>query len=575
MDDKAHSPAISASAQENSPAPGPRRSFLVNFPRWYRWGNYATVGFLIFLVLAVAVVWLSPYQPVGRSIPWMVTVSAAIVATAVSWLWLVCFSPFSSGQVMGYAGALAIVVLGLAGSVRRIDLTGDIFPVVEFRWNPSREERVRQHLAVTAAQAHDLPAVEIPIIAAPEDAPAYRGAARDGVVIGPPLREDWTEHPPTALWEADIGEGYSAFACVGDRLVTLEQRGPQEALTCYDAKTGLQRWAYEWESRFDEGMGGPGPRSTPTIAGDRVYALGANGDLICCDLATGKLVWKINALKENQLQNSHWAMTSSPLIHDGLVIVNVGGPQGTAGPLLAAYNKQTGNLVWKSTGVVAMADEKAATSSDHQAVPGENGAGYSSPVLVKLAEVEQIVILDGFGLRGCDPANGQQLWFHPFKNDPLINVAQPLFFEKDRIFLSASYLVGCEMLQISCADEQWAVKSLWASKALRCKFTSPIAVDERIYGLDEGIMVCVDAQSGNRLWKGGRCGHGQLLLTNGRLLVLTEAGDAVLLRPNPQKYDELARFPALSGAKNWNPPTLVRGRLYVRNHLRMAAFDLR
>ena len=576
MDDT--QPPVTANGSTDAPSPAtphaPKR--FLNWPRWRTWGNGLYVGTLVFLVFAVTVVWLSPYQPVGRSIPWMVTQSAALLAVLMTWLWLVFAANISWGEVSIFAGALTLVMISAASSVRRIDLTGDIFPVFEFRWEPTREERVRQHLAATAAQAAKLTPSDIPIAAEPEDAPAYRGIGRDGTVIGPKLREDWNEKPPRPVWEGEIGEGYSAFACVGNFLVTLEQRGPQEALVCYDVATGLQLWADEWASRFDEAMGGPGPRSTPTIDGKLVYAFGANGDLLCRELATGKEVWQTNVLKKYELKNTTWAMASSPLVNAQQVIVDAGGGDPAAGPLLIAFDKLTGELAWKSSGVKAMVDVASGAGSHDKAAEGENGAGYASPVLVKLAGVEQILILDGFGVRGVDPTNGQQFWFHPFRNGPLINVAQPIVLEGDRVLVSASYDIGSEMLQISRdEDENWAVKSLWKKKSLRSKFSSPIVCDGLIYGVDEGIMVCLDPHDGTRLWKGGRCGHGQLILTNDQILVLTESGDAVLVRPNPQKYDEICRFPALAGDKNWNPPTLVRGRLFVRNHLRKAAYDLK
>jgi outer membrane protein assembly factor BamB len=290
--------------------------------------------------------------------------------------------------------------------------------------------------------------------------------------------------------------------------------------------------------------------------------VGALGDCCRLSLRDGQPAWRINILKKHNAPNTEWAVTSSPLVVDDLVVLNPGGPRGDG---LAAYHRDTGKLVWAAEGV-----------KGHQAGSISNRPGYSTPMLVNLLGVRQILMFDGTGLRGYVPETGQRLWEYAHENGAGVNVAQPILFDDGRIFISCSYDLGCAMVQVKRDGDAWSTSNLWKSPNLnlRCKFTSPVLHDGFLYGLDEGILVCLDPATGERKWKKGRYGHGQLLLTNGQLLVHTEDGRAGLIDPNPKGLREVTSFRTLDDAKNWNPPALVRGTLYVRNHHEMAAFDL-
>jgi outer membrane protein assembly factor BamB len=189
--------------------------------------------------------------------------------------------------------------------------------------------------------------------------------------------------------------------------------------------------------------------------------------------------------------------------------------------------------------------------------------------------VRQILLLDGEALAGYDPASGNELWVHPWPCYMHINVAQPVVLDGDRVFISSGYDVGCAMLRITKSGDKWSAAELWRNKAMRCKFTSPAYHDGHLYGMDEGILACVDAADGKRKWKGDRFGNGQLLIAGGTLIIGDEAGKLVIARASPDKYQELGRVQeALPGRKNWNHLTVARGRAYVRNHFEMACFDL-
>ena len=542
------------------------------------WGNVAVGAWLAFVFVGQIVLWFVMDMPFGRSIPVMVTYSMGIVTVFVLLAWLAFFAPLRRSIGMALAGLLLIPIIGFAASIRQVHFTGDIEPVLTFRWEPTQEERLAAFRRQTAS-AEPVAVVDLPQ-AQPEDMPEYRGVNRDGVVIGPPLSENWSAHPPRELWRHPCGGGYASFAAVGNLLVTIEQRGGNESVVCYDADTGGELWSHEYPASFFEGMGGPGPRATPTIEGADVFSLGAMGDLYCLDLATGEPRWNVNILTGNGLVtvddrgqtiplNAVWAMSSSPLIVDEKVIVNAGGPEGNG---LVAYDRTDGKVIWKGDGLDAPVINKGSL----------NRAGYSSPQLETLAGVQQVLIFDGVGLRGCSLETGDQLWFHQFDDGEgpgRINVAQPLMLPDDRIFISASYGRGSALLQVARTGETWSVvrDGDFEKLTMRCKFASPVLHQGVIYGLDEGLLMAIDAKSGKRLWKrdrGAQYGHGQILLTGDRLFLLSEKGELVLVNASPDAWQELARLPVLHGEKTWNPPILVRGRAYVRNHLEMAGYDL-
>ena len=564
-----------APAEQGTPAPTTLWSQIC---RWATWGIWGTIA-----LFAISQIFLQNWDsPFGKSIPNMIAESMLVVGILLVLIWVALFSRWS----LLTKAAVLIPAFGLIGgfvaSIRSMDLNGDIGITFEYKWQPTQAERVAAHRAQQATIPSEAPIAALPAIT-PEDMPAYRGVNRDGVVIGPQIRTAW-DTAPKPLWQQPVGEGYASIAIVGDLLVTIEQRETNEAVVCYQASTGRELWSHKYPAKFWEAMGGPGPRSTPTIDGDLVVAQGAEGELVCLELATGQVRWSKNLLKQFNLPNTQWGLTSSPLIIENRVIANAGGRRGDG---LVAFDRSSGDVLWTSAGLTASAAaEPVATTTTappamdeagHAAVPeaGQNRPGYSSPTLVTIHGVLQILNFDGTGLRGHDPDSGKELWFHPHENGPAVNAGQPILFDDGRVFISCSYDIGCAMIQITHEGEAWGVTKLWENKNMRCKFTSPVLFEGNIYGLDEGILVCLDPQTGDRKWKKGRYNHGQLMLTNGILVVLTEDGRCVFVKPNPQGLQELGEFPALSSDyKTWNPPALVRGKLYVRNHHDMAAYDL-
>jgi len=548
--------------------------------RFARWGTWGVFGTLAAFLISQPFLW-SWDSLFGPSIPALVTQSMAIVSVPLLMLWILAFSQWSwTGKLLGLL-PFVLLIGGLFTSIRGFDPSGDVWLDPIWVWEPTQAERIAEHKAQTGESGTAASVVTVEPIT-PEDSPAYRGANRDGIVIGPELRSDWPT-PPKALWQRPVGGGYASMAVVGNRLVTIEQRDDDEVVVCYEASTGHELWLHSYKAKFVEAMGGPGPRSTPTIDGDLVFAQGAEGELVCLELGTGQVRWSKNLLKLFDLPNTQWGITSSPLVVDQKVIANAGGRRGDG---LVAFEIATGELVWKGAGLslsktdAAAAPAPATPATDDSghaqiAESEQNRPGYSSPMLATFLGVRQIINFDGTAVRGIDPDTGRVLWFHPYENGPAVNVAQPILFEDGRVFISASYGVGSAMIRVEREGDSWKIETLWDNKNLRCKFTSPILCDGYIYGLDEGILVCIDPKTGERRWKRGRYYHGQLMLTNGLLVILTEDGRCVFVKPNPDEHQEIGQFQALSDDhKTWNPPALVRGKLYARNHHDMACYDL-
>ena len=459
--------------------------------------------------------------------------------------------------------ALAIATAGILYAVfdLRIELAGNgLRPIVTF--GDTEEHYDTLELNRSQHYSRLLPAGPPPVAAsdaAAADVPDgaddiywtdFRGPRRDGRYTQTAVRTDWSAQGLDPLWAQPIGGGYASFVVARGRAFTIEQRRDQEVVTAYDAATGRELWNHAWDAHFQESMGGPGPRATPTWHAGRVYALGAGGELRCLDAGSGELLWRRNILEDGGADNLPWAMAAAPLIVDDLVVVQ---PGGTTGWSVAAYDRTTGEIAWH-----ALDDVQA----------------YTSPMLVDIAGRRQIVTVTAERAVGLDAADGAPLWEYPWTPPVVPNMAQPIVFGGNRVFLSAGYGYGAAVIEVQPAGGRFTVEEIWRNNRMKNNFSSAVLHDGYVYGMDEAILACVDAATGELQWKGGRYGHGQLLLAGDHLVILTERGDLALVRATPERHEEVAFSPALEG-KTWNVPALAEGRLLVRNARQMAAFDLR
>jgi outer membrane protein assembly factor BamB len=461
----------------------------------------------------------------------------------------------------------------------RVELSGGGFPRLVFATDHDTQaeiiarHRAAQRAAAPAADAARQPAPLTPVVdaesspsaAAPvaTDAPAlgapaplppywtdFRGPRRDGHYRERPLLPEWPAGGLTPMWKQPSGAGYASFVAAHGRAFTIEQRGREETVAAYDVDTGRELWTHSWPALFRESMGGDGPRATPTWSDGVLFALGATGELRALDDATGRQLWRTNILEDADAPNLPWGMAGAPLVTRTFVIVAPGGSNGHS---IVAYDRATGRRAWSSQ---------------------NERAGYASPMLATLGGREQVLVFTGVGLLSVAPEDGARLWFHPWRTNADINAAQPVVISENRVFLSSGYDVGGAVLEISNAPGGFTAREVWRNNRMKNRFASSVLHDGHIYGLDESILACIDAATGELKWKGGRYGYGQLVLAGDRLIVLTERGELVLVAANPERHEELARFSALEG-KTWNPPAIADGVLLVRNIQEMAAFDLR
>jgi outer membrane protein assembly factor BamB len=448
---------------------------------------------------------------------------------------------------------------------------------LEWRWTPTAEERLLARasdetldsaprgpaLPSSAPTAAATPKESTALSAAPGAAeiepvapaaaemfavwPGFRGPDRDSVIHGVRITTDWVASPPVELWRRPIGPGWSSFAVRGDLLYMQEQRGEDEIVACYNLTTGTPVWVHRDATRFWESNGGAGPRATPTLSGGRVYAFGATGILNALDAGNGAVVWSRNLPSDTGVTVPGWGFAGSPLVVGDVVIVAASGA-------LVGHDVATGERRW---------------------FVKSRGGSYSSPHLLTVDGVAQVLLMGGAGAISVAPADGTVLWEHPWPGAPMV---QPAVMAGGDVLLSTADAMGglgTRRIAVARRSGGWAVEERWATRALKPFFNDFAVHKGHAFGFDGSILACIDLEDGQRKWKGGRYGNGQLLLLPDQdvLLVLSEEGELALVKATPDQFTEVARFPALDG-KTWNHPVLVGDVLLVRNGEEMAAFRL-
>jgi outer membrane protein assembly factor BamB len=511
----------------------------------------------IVLLCGIVVAWAQLGERTGQS-RFLFSAQTIFVGLVLLVVWFAALSrvPWKPRLI----GVAVIVLAVAAGSqVLRIrGVTGNLVPIVTWKWQAEPDELLgtlsfsASNEAGSAVEDDEssVASFEAENESVPDhDYPQFLGPNRDATVRGIALARDWEGSPPREVWRREVGAGWSSFAVRDGMAVTQEQRGPHEMVVAYDLATGDVLWAHSDPERFEKTIGGIGPRATPTISDGRVYTLGATGLLNALELATGEKIWSRNILEDAGASSPDWGKSCSPLVVDGLVVVSAGGPDGKS---LLAYDIETGQLAWGG---------------------GRDASGYSSPLIATLSGVRQIVIFNKGSVSAHDPANGDELWSFPWP-EMQPNVAQPLPLPGDRLLVSSGYGVGSKLLEIGGdAQAGLEVDVVWESPRLKAKFTTVVHHEGTVYGLDDGVLVALDPETGERRWKRGRYGHGQVLLVGDLLVVQTEDGEIVLVEANPNRHVELGRIEVVDG-RAWNTPALVGPYLLVRNDREAVCLEL-
>lgn len=445
--------------------------------------------------------------------------------------------------------AAAAVMVGCAGvftGIRVDALDGNLLPILSWRWSPTSEDLLAASTPLRQTESQDVPV--FPLEPGPNDWQGFRGPARDGRVAETSFSADWANDPPREVWRRRVGLGWSSFAVIGDYVFTQEQRGTDELVVCYHAETGDEVWVNRIPARFDEAMGS-GPRATPEFHQKNLYSLGATGVLQCMQASTGNTIWKRDLIEDTGAKLPTWGFSSSPLIAGDLVIVFTGASNGKS---VVAYNKTSGDLAWSA---------------------GEGSHGYSSAHLAPIDGVLQVLMASNFGLQSFAPETGTVLWEHPWDLSGNPRVVQPLVADDGSVMIGTSFGKGTRRLRVQKAESSWNIEEQWTTKRFRPYFNDSVYHKGYCYGFDGNRVVCIDAATGARRWKGERYGGQMLLISDmDMLLVLSEKGDVVLIQAVPEEYNEIAQFKALNG-KTWNHPVVAQGKLFVRNSEEAACFE--
>ncbi|MDQ2856524.1 MAG: PQQ-like beta-propeller repeat protein, partial [Acidobacteriota bacterium] len=362
-----------------------------------------------------------------------------------------------------------------------------------------------------------------------QDWPQWRGPNRDGISKETGLLKQWPAEGPPLAWKAKgAGSGYSSFAIAGGRLFTMGLRGSREYVIAFDVADGKEVWATPHGGAFHNDRGN-GPRGTPTVDGDRIYALGGNGDLSCLETRTGKVVWTMNVLQKFGGQNITWGISESPLVIGEKVLVNAGGQ----GASIVALNKKDGSLIWKSQN-----DEE----------------GYSSAIAVDAAGGTQVVFFTATRAVGLDLADGKLRWEYPHPSNNTANVATPIA-RGNRVFISSDYGTGGGLVEIK-ADGK--AQEVYFTKEMKNHHSSSVLIGDYLYGFSSSILTAMKFDTGEVAWKDRSVGKGSLVYADGNLYCLSENGVVGLVEATPTGYKEKGRFHiAQESLPTWTHPVVA------------------
>lgn len=377
--------------------------------------------------------------------------------------------------------------------------------------------------------------------------PQWRGANRDGISKETGLLKQWPAEGPPLAWKASgAGRGYSSVSISNGKLYTMGLRGDREFVVAFDVATGKEAWATAHGSAFRNDRG-DGPRGTPTIDGDRVYALGGAGDLSALDARTGKIVWTKNILREFGASNIVWGISESPLVLGNKVLVNAGGRDAS----IVALNKADGSVIWKS-----QSDE----------------AGYSSAIPVDINGITQVVFFTAQRAVGLDSKDGRLLWEYERPSNNTSNAATPIV-RGNRIFISSDYGTGGGVVEIKPDNK---AQEIYFTKDMKNHHSSSVLIGDHLYGFSSSILTAMKFDTGELAWRNRSVGKGSLVYADGHLYLLSENGVVGLVEATPAEYKEKGRFRIpQESLPTWAHPVVAGGRLYLRDQDTIYAYDVR
>ncbi|MEA3462283.1 MAG: PQQ-binding-like beta-propeller repeat protein [Bacteroidota bacterium] len=510
-------------------------AFFSRAPRFERWS--APLLMLIAMILTSRLLHESIQT---GNMGMMFAIYATPVLCLAFVLWAVVCRHLGTGPRRILMMVSILLACGIWILVRSDGIFGYGVPDFTWRWAPTSEER----LLATAVMEASEPMSSLDGTEAGYHWPGFRGINRDGIIHDLKIETDWSASPPVELWRRPIGPGCSSFAVRGNMIYTQEQRGEEEIVSCYYLVTGEPVWKHRDQARFWDSHVGAGPRSTPTLADSCLYTLGATGILNALDVVNGNLLWSRNAAADTDTETREWGYTASPLVVDDVVIIALSGK-------LIAYERTNGDPRWQGP---------------------DGGSGYSSPHLVNMHGVRQILLMSRAGVTSVAPADGSLLWEHEWLEGD--KIMQPALITDGDLLISAGLRKGMRRIGVSHGPDGWITDEHWTSIRMRPNFNDFIVHKGHVYGFDGPNLVCMDLEDGKRKWRGDRY-TGQLLLLaeQNLLLVWSEEGQVALVEAVPDGFTKLGRFQAVEG-KAWSHPAMAGNIFLARNDKEMVAYRL-
>lgn len=415
------------------------------------------------------------------------------------------------------------------------------------------------------------------------DWPGFLGPHRNGKSDERGLPTTWPAAGPPLVWQKVVGTGYAAPAISGGRLFQFSRIKDSARLACLNAETGDEIWTCDYPTDFEDMLGyNNGPRAAPLVDGPNVYTYGAEGVLQCVRVADGKMVWRIDTLKDFHVVKNFFGVGSSPLVWNDLLLVNVGGspPGGPSdvysangvvqanGEAIVAFDKNTGAVRWKT---------------------GDDLASYSSPIVAKMGGRDTVFMFARSGLLAIDPAKGQTIANFPWRAKRLesVNASTPVV-NGDELFISETYELGSAVVRFngSAFEEVWTDRDRRRDRAMALHWNTPIETSGYLYGssgyhTEEAELRCVEWKTGKVMWSEPNMGRSSLTLVNGTLVCLSEDGTLRLLKPVPEHYTEIAKW-ELKGPDGtpllaypaWPAPAISHGLLYLEAANKLACLRL-
>lgn len=379
-----------------------------------------------------------------------------------------------------------------------------------------------------------------------DDWTQFRGPARSGIsaetiadcLVGDPA--------PELIWKKDIGCAFSEITLSGDKLyTTLSEKTDSlsgwEYMAAFDAKTGEEIWRNKIDSIFIDKDGfGDGPRSTPLIGENTIFSFSSYGKLTAHSKTDGKQLWQVDFIKEFGSTLPRWGFSSSPVLVDGVLIMEAGGTDERA---FVAFDQNTGKLLWAK---------------------GKGNASYCSPLVAEIEGQTQIIFANQKTLSSYN-SKGDMLWSYTMKmNGP---TAMPTLVDSNKIFISTVRNSGFEIVEV----KNNTVTEVLQASTMKNDYSSTLYYDGHFYGFNVAALQCISAETGEKKWTKRGFGKGSLILVGDKLLVLSDKGLLIQVKADPKAYTEQRRFQAIKG-KSWTAPSFVNGKIYLRNQTEMACY---